>query len=148
MENKKEYNVEEIFSKVLRAGRRTYFFDVRETKAGDYYLTITESKKFTNEDGTFYYKKHKIYLYKEDFDDFNSSLNETFDFIIEKKGKEVISDKHDKDFESKKKDETSKEDTEDTKDTKDTKDKDAKKSDDVDTSKDFADVDFENDDTE
>ena len=60
MENKNEYNVEEIFSKVLRAGRRTYFFDVRETKAGDYYLTITESKKFTNEDGTFYYKKHKI----------------------------------------------------------------------------------------
>ena len=139
MENKNEYNVEEIFSKVLRAGRRTYFFDVRETKAGDYYLTITESKKFTNEDGTFYYKKHKIYLYKEDFDDFNSSLNETFDFIIEKKGKEVISDRHDKDFEPKKKDETSKEDTKD----KDTEDKDAKKSDDVETSKDFADVDFE-----
>jgi hypothetical protein len=153
MENKNEYNVEEIFSKVLRAGRRTYFFDVRETKAGDYYLTITESKKFTNEDGTFYYKKHKIYLYKEDFDDFNSSFNETFDFIIEKKGKEVISDRHDKDFESKKKDETSKEDTkdkdaEDTEDAEDTKDKDAKKPDDVDTSKDFADVDFENDDTE
>jgi len=145
MENQNEYNVEEIFSKVVRAGRRTYFFDVRETRAGDYYLTITESKKFTNEDGTFYYKKHKIYLYKEDFDDFNSSLNETFDFIIEKKGKEVISDKHDKDFESKKKDETSKEDTEDA---EDTKDKDAKKSDDVDTSKDFADVDFEKDDTE
>ena len=144
MENQNEYNVEEIFSRVLRAGRRTYFFDVRETKAGDYYLTITESKKFTNEDGTFYYKKHKIYLYKEDFDDFNSSLNETFDFIIEKKGKEVISDKHDKDFESKKKEDNSKEDTS----KEDTKDKDAKKSDDVDTSKDFADVDFENDDTE
>ena len=60
MENQNEYNAEEIFSKALRAGRRTYFFDVRETKAGDYYLTITESKKFTNEDGTFYYKKHKI----------------------------------------------------------------------------------------
>ena len=54
MENKNEYNVEEIFSKVLRAGRRTYFFDVRATKADDYYLTITESKKFTNEDGSFY----------------------------------------------------------------------------------------------
>jgi len=141
MENKNEYNVEEIFSKVLRAGRRTYFFDVRETKAGDYYLTITESKKFTNEDGTFYYKKHKIYLYKEDFDDFNSSLNETFDFIIEKKGKEVISDKHDKDFESKKKEVTSDKETEKT-----NKDDD-KKSDD-DDSKDFADVDFENDDKE
>ena len=146
MENKNEYNVEEIFSKVLRAGRRTYFFDVRETKAGDYYLTITESKKFTNEDGTFYYKKHKIYLYKEDFDDFNSSLNETFDFIIEKKGKEVISDKHDKDFESKKSEATSNEQSEVD------SDQDEKKSDDDtsndDTSKDFADVDFENDDKE
>ncbi len=139
MENKNEYNVEEIFSKVLRAGRRTYFFDVRETKAGDYYLTITESKKFTNEDGTFYYKKHKIYLYKEDFDDFNSSLNETFDFIIEKKGKEVISDKHDKDFESKKKDENPDEEE------NESSNKGEEKSDD-DSSKDFADVDFENDD--
>ena len=53
-------NQEEIFSKVLRAGRRTYFFDVRETKASDYYLTITESKKFTNEDGSYHYKKHNF----------------------------------------------------------------------------------------
>jgi len=139
MENKNEYNVEEIFSKVLRAGRRTYFFDVRETKAGDYYLTITESKKFTNEDGTFYYKKHKIYLYKEDFDDFNSSLNETFDFIIEKKGKEVISDKHDKDFESKKKDNNSNEEQNEPSNK-------GEENSDEDSSKDFADVDFENDD--
>ena len=146
MENKNEYNVEEIFSKVLRAGRRTYFFDVRETKAGDYYLTITESKKFTNEDGTFYYKKHKIYLYKEDFDDFNSSMNETFDFIIEKKGKEVISDKHDKDFESKKAEANSYEDASDV-DKKDEKKSDKDSSSD-DSSKDFADVDFENDDKE
>ena len=146
MENKNEYNVEEIFSKVLRAGRRTYFFDVRETKAGDYYLTITESKKFTNEDGTFYYKKHKIYLYKEDFDDFNSSMNETFDFIIEKKGKEVISDKHDKDFESKKAEANSDEDATDA-DKKDEKKSDKDSSSD-DSSKDFADVDFENDDKE
>ena len=57
---------EEIFSKVVRAGRRTYFFDVRATKADDYYLTITESKKFTNDDGSFHFKKHKIYLYKEE----------------------------------------------------------------------------------
>ena len=146
MENKNEYNVEEIFSKVLRAGRRTYFFDVRETRAGDYYLTITESKKFTNEDGTFYYKKHKIYLYKEDFDDFNSSMNETFDFIIEKKGKEVISDKHDKDFESKKAEANSDEDATDV-DKKDEKKSDKDSSSD-DSSKDFADVDFENDDKE
>ena len=146
MENKNEYNVEEIFSKVLRAGRRTYFFDVRETKAGDYYLTITESKKFTNEDGTFYYKKHKIYLYKEDFDDFNSSMNETFDFIIEKKGKEVISDKHDKDFESKKAEANSDEDAADVS-KKDEKKSDKDSSSD-DSSKDFADVDFESDDKE
>ena len=61
MSNNLSDNQEEIFSRVLRAGRRTYFFDVRETKASDYYLTITESKKFTNEDGSFYYKKHKIF---------------------------------------------------------------------------------------
>ena len=59
MEENKQHVNEDIYSKVLRAGRRTYFFDVRSTKAGDYYLTISESKKFTNEDGTFYFKKHK-----------------------------------------------------------------------------------------
>ena len=89
---------EEIFSKVLRAGRRTYFFDVRSTKAGDYYLTITESKKFTNDDGSFHYKKHKIYLYKEDFSEFNSILKEMTDYIINEKGDEVISERHQKDF--------------------------------------------------
>jgi hypothetical protein len=89
---------DEIFSKVLRAGRRTYFFDVRATKADDYYLTITESKKFTNADGSFHYKKHKIYLYKEDFDGFAEILNEMTSYIVEEKGQEVISDKHQKDF--------------------------------------------------
>ena len=93
-----ETTQEEIFSKVLRAGRRTYFFDVRETKASDYYLTITESKKFSNNDGTFFYKKHKIYLYKEDFRDFKEILSEVMDFIINERGIEVISDKHQKDF--------------------------------------------------
>ena len=132
MENQNDYNAEEIFSKALRAGRRTYFFDVRETKAGDYYLTITESKKFTNEDGTFFYKKHKIYLYKEDFAEFNSSLKETCDFIIENKGEEVISEKHDKDFDKKK---------ENKEESESAKDKDEKEEE-----KDFADVDFENDD--
>ena len=130
MENQNEFSAEEIFSKALRAGRRTYFFDVRETKAGDYYLTITESKKFTNEDGTFYYKKHKIYLYKEDFDEFKNSLNETCNFIIYEKGSEVISEKHDKDFDSKK--EKEKEESSDSENTKEEKD--------------IADVDFENDD--
>ncbi|WP_159024350.1 PUR family DNA/RNA-binding protein [Formosa sp. L2A11] len=89
---------EEIFSKVLRAGRRTYFFDVRATKAGDYYLTITESKKFTNDDGSYHYKKHKIYLYKEDFSEFRDILNEMTDYIIDEKGDEVISERHQKDF--------------------------------------------------
>jgi len=89
---------EEIFSKVLRAGRRTYFFDVRATKAGDYYLTITESKKFTNDDGSFHYKKHKIYLYKEDFAEFSEILNEMTSYIVDEKGDEVISERHQKDF--------------------------------------------------
>ena len=89
---------EEIFSKVLRAGRRTYFFDVRATKAEDYYLTITESKKFTNDDGSFHYKKHKIYLYKEDFTEFKEILAEMTDYIINEKGQEVISERHQKDF--------------------------------------------------
>lgn len=89
---------EEIFSKVLRAGRRTYFFDVRSTKAEDYYLTITESKKFTNDDGSFHYKKHKIYLYKEDFNEFNEILKEMTDYIIDEKGDEVISERHQKDY--------------------------------------------------
>ena len=132
MENQNDYNAEEIFSKALRAGRRTYFFDVRETKAGDYYLTITESKKFTNEDGTFYYKKHKIYLYKEDFAEFNSSLKETCDFIIENKGEEVISERHDKDFDMKKEKKEEPESTD--------------KKEEEEEQKDFADVDFENDD--
>ncbi len=89
---------EEIFSKVLRAGRRTYFFDVRSTKAGDYYLTITESKKFTNDDGSFHYKKHKIYLYKEDFVGFSEILQEMTNFIVNEKGEEVISERHQKDY--------------------------------------------------
>lgn len=89
---------EEIFSKVLRAGRRTYFFDVRSTKAGDYYLTITESKKFTNDDGSFHYKKHKIYLYKEDFEEFKIILDEMTNFVFNEKGGEVISERHQKDF--------------------------------------------------
>ena len=89
---------DEIYSKALRAGRRTYFFDVRSTKAGDYYLTVTESKKFTEEDGTFHFKKHKIYLYKEDFNEFKNILHEMTDYIISEKGEEVISEKHQKDF--------------------------------------------------
>ena len=89
---------EEIFSKVLRAGRRTYFFDVRATKADDYYITITESKKFTEEDGSFHFKKHKIYLYKEDFASFTEILEEMTSYVLNHKGEEVISERHQKDF--------------------------------------------------
>jgi|TARA_B110000902_G_C14283179_1_gene577729 hypothetical protein len=99
---------EEIFSQVLRAGRRTYFFDVRATKADDYYLTVTESKKFTHDDGSFHYQKHKIYLYKEDFTDFHEMLSKATDYIINEKGNEVISERHQKDF---KKEETTTEET-------------------------------------
>ena len=89
---------EEIFSKVLRAGRRTYFFDVRATKADDYYITITESKKFTEEDGSFHFKKHKIYLYKEDFVAFSEILEDMTAYVLNHKGEEVISERHQKDF--------------------------------------------------
>ena len=89
-------NSQEIFARKLRAGRRTYFFDVRATRAEDYYLTITESKKQTNEDGSSFFKKHKIFLYKEDFLGFKEILEEVTKFIIDQKGEAVISD-----FESK-----------------------------------------------
>ncbi len=89
---------DEIFSKVLRAGRRTYFFDVRATKADDYYITITESKKFTEEDGSFHFKKHKIYLYKEDFVAFKEILDDMTVYVLDHKGEEVISERHQKDF--------------------------------------------------
>ena len=106
MEENKQHVNEDIYSKVLRAGRRTYFFDVRSTKAGDYYLTISESKKFTNDDGTFYFKKHKIYLYKEDFENFSNILGEMTKYIIDEKGLEVISEIHDKDYKSKSEEES------------------------------------------
>jgi len=72
---------EEIFSKAVRAGKRTYFFDVKSTKGNDYYLTVTESKKRFNDDGSFRYEKHKLFLYKEDFEKFMEGLNEAVDKI-------------------------------------------------------------------
>ena len=72
----------EVYSKSVRAGkRRTYFFDVKTTKANDYYLVITESKKKFNDDGSSSYEKHKIFLYKEDFDKFAEGLTETIAHI-------------------------------------------------------------------
>ena len=83
---------EEIFSNKVRAGKRTYFFDVRSTRSQDYYLTITESKKTFNDDGSHFFKKHKIFLYKEDFEKFKVALNKSVDFIIEHKGNDIISE--------------------------------------------------------
>tara|TARA_A100001388_G_C28457611_1_gene351673 strand:- start:3 stop:272 length:270 start_codon:yes stop_codon:yes gene_type:complete len=76
---------EEIFSNKVRAGKRTYFFDVRATRSNDYYLTITESKKIYNDDGSHYFKKHKIFLYKEDFEKFNDALTESINYIHKNK---------------------------------------------------------------
>lgn len=72
---------QEIFSKSVRAGKRTYFFDVKATRRNDYYLTITESKKRFHKDGRFYFEKHKIFLYKEDFDKFSEGLAEAIGYI-------------------------------------------------------------------
>jgi hypothetical protein len=76
---------EEVFSKKVRAGKRTYFFDVKATRSNDYYVTITESKKRL-EDGVFI--KHKIFLYKEDFEKFSEGLKETIEYI--KDNQEVV----------------------------------------------------------
>ncbi len=74
---------EDLFSKSVRAGKRTYFFDVKSTKGSEYYLTITESKKRFGADGKFFYEKHKIFLYKEDFEKFTEGFNEAIDYIKE-----------------------------------------------------------------
>lgn len=80
---------QEIHSKVIRAGKRTYFFDVKSTRNDEYYLTITESKKRFGENGKFSYEKHKIFLYKEDFEKFIDSLQEVVDYIYEKQPEEL-----------------------------------------------------------
>ena len=78
-----ENSREEIFSKAIRAGKRTYFFDVKSTKRNEYYLTITESKKRFDREGNFHFEKHKIFLYKEDFEKFIDGLQEVIDYINE-----------------------------------------------------------------
>ncbi len=72
---------DEIFSKVVRAGKRTYFFDVKRTRRNENYLTITESKKRFLNNGDFHFEKHKIFLYKEDFEKFAEGLAEIIDYI-------------------------------------------------------------------
>lgn len=94
-ENKEEQGQEQeqgkngrdiIFSKVIRAGKRTYFLDVKATRNDDYYLTITESKKRFKRNGKRFFEKHKVFLYKEDFDKFTESLEEVINFIKTEKG--------------------------------------------------------------
>jgi len=80
VEDNRGYDREEIFSKKVKAGKRTYFFDIKSTKANDYYLTITESKRKVNGDN-FTYEKHKIFLYKEDFLKFVDALNESVEHV-------------------------------------------------------------------
>ncbi len=81
-EDKKQERREDIYSQAIRAGKRTYFFDVKATKADQYYLTITESKRrFSAEQGKFFYEKHKIFLYQEDFDKFQNGFETALHFI-------------------------------------------------------------------
>lgn len=92
----KEIRKEEVFSRVIRAGKRTYFFDVKVTRSGENYLTITESKRrFSNEQGKFFYEKHKIFLYREDFEKFLAGLNQVMHFVETGEKPEGIEDEAD-----------------------------------------------------
>jgi hypothetical protein len=82
----------EIFSKAVRAGKRTYFFDVKATRRNDYFLTITESKKRFQKDGRFFFEKHKIFLYKEDFEKFAEGFEEVLEFIKTVKGSDPVAE--------------------------------------------------------
>ena len=92
-------SAEDVYSKPVRAGKRTYFFDVKTTKGNnDYYLTITESKRRTNQDGSYVYDKHKIFLYKEDFEKFTEGLQEVIDYVKKNCNFEVVEKKSDDKF--------------------------------------------------
>ncbi|MDX2189021.1 MAG: DUF3276 family protein [Bacteroidota bacterium] len=82
MEENKDNSKSEIYSQRIKAGKRTYFFDIKSTRSNDYYLTITESKKKFKDDG-FFYEKHKIFLYKEDFMKFIDALNNSMNYMKE-----------------------------------------------------------------
>ncbi len=84
---------DDIYSKSVRAGKRTYFFDVKSTRSNELYLTITESKRrFNQQTGKFFYEKHKLFLYREDFDKFKDALVETFDAIERLQGDIIVKD--------------------------------------------------------
>jgi hypothetical protein len=94
---------EQICTKAIRAGKRTYFFDVKATRGDDYFLTITESRKRTNPDGSASFTRHQMYLYKEDFGKFMDGLSEMIDFIkehkpeyFEKEAQSIIDEEFDK----------------------------------------------------
>jgi hypothetical protein len=99
----KDVRKEEVFSRVIRAGKRTYFFDVKATRAGEHYLTITESKRrFNNEQGKFFYEKHKVFLYKEDFDKFLNGLHDVVRFVETGEAPETVEEQSEtKDFAAK-----------------------------------------------
>lgn len=78
-------NSDEVYSEAVRAGKRTYFFDVKATKGNDYYITLTESRRKIENDGSFSYEKHKIFLYKEDFEKFENAFLKAIDFVKENK---------------------------------------------------------------
>ena len=77
------HDQEEIYTQRIKAGKRTYFFDVKATRGQDFYLTITESKRRLRDDDTFTYEKHKIFLYKEDFAKFVDALQDAVDYVRE-----------------------------------------------------------------
>ena len=90
MENDSKFR-EEIYSKAVRAGKRTYFFDAKSTRRDEFYLTITESKKRFEQDGNFHFEKHKIFLYREDFEKFVDGLQEVISYIDQNQGAEYDS---------------------------------------------------------
>lgn len=89
LENDSKFR-EEIYSVSVRAGKRTYFFDVKSTRRDEFYLTITESKKRFEQDGNFHFEKHKIFLYKEDFEKFIEGLQEVVTFIDQNQQDEYV----------------------------------------------------------
>lgn len=97
MENDGNFR-EEIYSVSVRAGKRTYFFDVKSTRRDEYYLTITESKKRFEQDGNFHFEKHKIFLYKEDFEKFMEGLNEVITFIDQNQHEEYSNNQEQEEF--------------------------------------------------
>ena len=90
MKNSESKFNQEIYSKVVRAGKRTYFFDVKSTRNDEYYLTITESKKRYADNGKFHFEKHKVFLYKEDFEKFTDSLKDVIDYIQQNQPETVV----------------------------------------------------------